>query len=457
MANLVSPATPQYWANEALDFLFSVSVAANAVNRQFAPALSQAGEQVNAYRPDKRATRRKTAAGEYTETDANLTAVPVVLDQYFFDSIVIKDEEAAKALPDLFRLHVRPMIEGIARGLERAILGRVVSFLRSGTPAKRAGKLGSISTSNAQSFLLEAEEVLQDNLAPLEGLRTAIVHQSVNTYLMQVEGFQHADKRGEAGTTMVGEVGTVFNTRILRSQNVNYANAATLETSATAIDNASGYAAGEAGALTVDTGETWVVGEYVNVAGNDQPNFVTASSASTDITLNEGLKYAVLDNAVVTHYIKVENEATERAAGYQEEMVFTHASGQPLQQGQIISFGTGGSRHDYTIIEATVVTATTVSVLLDRPLEATVASGADAFPGPGGAMCPVLDRDAIALVTRNMDPNTVGANTGVASWEGLAIRVVVQYDAKAGGHRVNVDLLAGISVLDEDLLCVMLA
>ena len=138
-------------------------------------------------------------------------------------------------------------------------------------------------------------------------------------------------------------------------------------------------------------------------------------------------------------------------------MVCTVPAGYHLQKGQILSFGTGGSRHDYTVIEATVSDATHTDVLLDRPLEATVASGADAFPGPGGAICPVLDVDAIALVTRNMDPATAGANTGVASWEGLAIRVVIQYEALAGGHRVNVDLLAGISVLDDDLLCAMCA
>ena len=457
MANLVSPATPQYWANEALDFLFSVSVAANAVNRQFAPALSQAGEQVNAYRPAKRDTRRKTAAGEYTETDADLIAVPVVLDQYFFDSIVIKDEEAAKALPDLFRLHVRPMIEGIARGLERAILGRVVSFLQQGSPELRAGKLGQISTSNAQTFLLEAEEILQGNLAPLEGLRTAIVHQSVNTYLMQVEGFQHADKRGEAGTTMVGEVGTVFNTRILRSQNVNYVNATNADTNTAGTVNGA-EAAGTTGAITLAGGTTPVAGEYVVFEGNDQPTFATAGGLNS-VTLNEALKYAVAASAPVTIYQNCDvNEAAGYAAGYQELIsIDGHTANKNLQVGQIVSFGTGGSRHDYTVINATVVSTTETDILLDRPLESALADNDLCFPGPGGAMCPVLDRDAIALVTRNMDQATAGANAGIASWEGLAIRIVVQYEAKAGGHRVNADLLAGISVLDEDLLCVMLA
>jgi hypothetical protein len=140
-------------------------------------------------------------------------------------------------------------------------------------------------------------------------------------------------------------------------------------------------------------------------------------------------------------------------------MTFTHSAGKNLQIGQLIAFGTGGSRHTYTIIEVSATTSTTTTVLLDRPLEATVASAAAAFPGPGGAMCPVMNRNAIALVTRPMDAIAAeeGARSAVANFNGVGIRVVMQYDSSAGGTRVNVDLLAGVSVLDEDLLCVMLA
>jgi hypothetical protein len=460
MANSIAAVLPQFWALEGLRRLMELTPAVGSVNRQFASELASAGDTVNAWRADRRTVRRKTRDDEYTETNANVTAVPVKLDQYFFDTIVIKDEEEALTIPELTRTHLMPMIEAIARGMDRAVLGRVHAFLRQGTPLKRAGRLNKISTSNASDFILEAEEVLIGNLAPMEGLWTAIVHHTANTKLMGTDVFQRADARGTSPTLVTGEVGTVYNTRVLVSQNVNYVYSPTSDIQTAAINNSGGYAAGTTAALTVtDPGTDWTVGEYVVVDGNDQPTFVSATSAATDITLNEELKYAVVDTAPITHFLKGTNEATERTAGYQKTMTFTHTSGKNYQIGQLISFGTGGSRHTYTIIEVTATTATTTTVLLDRPLDATVAASADCFPGPHGSMNPVMHEDAIAFVSRNMrvPQGRDGANGAVQNFRGVGLRVVTQYDSKAGGTRVNVDVLAGISVLDEDLLVVMCA
>lgn len=460
MANSVSAAIPQYWAMEGLKTLFENCPSLGVVNRQFAPDLAVAGQQVNAWRADRRKTRRKTAADTYTAADANLTAVPVVLNQYFYDSFIIKDEEDALSLPELTRLHLKPAIETIARGVDRCILGRVHAFLRGGTPRKRAGRLDGMTAANADDYILEAEEVLAGNLAPMNVIRNAIVHHTVNTKLMSNELFQRADARGSGQTVLTGEVGTIFNTRVIVSQNVNYCYGASADTQTAAVNNSGGYAAGSVAAMTVtDPGTNYTAGEFVNIAGNDQPTYLTATTGTTSITLNEALKYAVTDAAVITHYLKCANEATERAAGYQKEMVFTHTSGKNLQVGQLIAFGTGGSRHTYTIIEIAASSATTTTVLLDRPLDATVASAADAFPGPAGAMCPVMDKDAIAFVSRPMrvPASAEGASGAVVNFNGVGLRVVIQYDSSAGGRRVNVDLLAGVSVLDQDLLCVLCA
>lgn len=458
MANSVSAALPQYWALRGLQVLMEQTPAVGSVNRQFSNELARAGDQVNAYRADRRYTRRKTAADENTETDANLTAVPVVLDQYFFDAFVIKDEEESLSIADLTELHLVPSIQTIARGIDRSILGRVHSFLRFGDPTKRAGKLGGMTSANAADYILEAEEVLAGNLAPMDGLWTAIVHHTVNTKIMGAELFERVDARGADGATVrTGEVGKVYNTRVIMSQNVNYVYGPNTDRVTAAVNNSGGYAAGTTSALTVtDPSTNYTVGEYVTIAGNDQPTYLTATNGTTSITLNEALKYAVEDAAVVQHYVKATNEATERLAGYQKTMVFTHSAGKNLQVGQLISFGTT-SRHTYTVIEVSATSSTTTTVLLDRPLEATVASGADAFPGPAGAMCPVLHPNAIAFVSRPMKEKNKGAISRVANFGGIGLRVSMQDDLKAGGTRVVVDVLAGVSVLDDDLLCVMLA
>jgi hypothetical protein len=457
MANDNTAAIPQYWANEALRVLFELSGGIGAVNRQFAPALARAGDQVNAYRPARRTTRRKDGTDNNTAADTSLTPVPVVLDQYFFDAFVIRDDEESLTLPELTRLHLEPAVQSIARGIDRAILGRVHAFLRQGTPLKRAGKLGQMTTSNADEYILEAEQVLADNLAPMDGLWTAIVHHTANTKLMGTDVFQRADARGRDNTILTGEVGVIYNTRVVMSQNVNYVYAPNADTQTGAVNNSGGYAAGYAASITVtDPGTDQSVGEYWIIEGNDQPTYITATTAATDVTLNEELKYAVADAAVCTHYLKCTNEATERAAGYQKEMTFTHSAGKNLQVGQLISFGTT-TRYDYSVIEVSATTSTTTTVLLDRPLEATVASGADAFPGPAGSMNPVLHRDALAFVSRTMVPKRNGARSGVANYDGVGIRVCMQDDLEVGGTRVVVDVLAGVSILDEDLMCVMLA
>lgn len=458
MANSVTADIPQFWALAGLRRLFELTPGVASVNRQFAPILARAGDQVNAWRAEKRVTRRKDGSDPNTTTAAVLTPVPVKLDQYFFDSIIIQDEEEALTLSELTRTHLNPMIESIARGIDRAILGRVHAFLRQGSPLKRAGKLGQMTKANAQDFILEAEEVLAGNLAPLDGLRTAIVHHTANTKLMGSDAFSRSDARAVNPTVLTGEVGVIYNTRVVMSQNVNFVYGPNADTQSSTINNSGGYAVGEAGALTVvDPGTDWTAGEYVNIAGNDQPTFVKSTASATSITLNEELKFAVANAAVITHYLKATNESVERAAGYKKTLKFTHSTNKNLQIGQLLSFGTGASRHTYTVIEVSASTTTTTDFLLDRPLEATVASAAIGFPGPAGSMNPVLHEDAIAFVSRPMQPKDSGAVSAVVNFDGIGLRVAMQDDLALDGKLVVVSVLAGISVLDIDLLCVMCA
>jgi hypothetical protein len=62
-------------------------------------------------------------------------------------------------------------------------------------------------------------------------------------------------------------------------------------------------------------------------------------------------------------------------------------------------------------------------------------------------------RDAVALVNRPLVtvPSDAGARSFVASFDGLAMRVTMQYDSKAQGMRVTFDLLCGVAVLDDRL------
>ena len=88
---------------------------------------------------------------------------------------------------------------------------------------------------------MEAEQVLADNLAPIDGMKVAVVHHTANTKLMRSETFERMDARGSDGTVMTGRVGKVYNTNVVLSQDVNWVDAAFADSEDKAVNNAAGY------------------------------------------------------------------------------------------------------------------------------------------------------------------------------------------------------------------------
>jgi hypothetical protein len=461
MANNHTSLVPEFWAREGLAILTETIGAIGAVNRQFSDEIAKEGATVNAHRAARQTIERKDGNDDYTAVDVTVEDVPVRLDQLFVKTFIIRDYERSLSIVDLIRTHLKPAMQSIARGVDRAILGRVHEFLNEGSPNLRAGKLGGIDGSTASDYLLEANQVLNVQLCP-EGVKNCVVGSVAQTGFQKNLNFITADKVGDDGQTLrTGLVGQVYNILIRHSQNANYCYASMADVQTAVANNGTAGIVGYNGTITVvDPGTNMTQGEYVVFAANAQPTWATATNGTTTLVLNEPLKYAIVAAEPYTHYLKCANEATERAAGYKKPMTFTHTSGKYLQVGQLLSFGdTPSTRHTYTIIEATIVSATTTKVLLDRPLEATVASAAAAFPGPGGGMNLVMHQDALSLVSRPMalPEEGSGASSFVAEDQGLGIRVTMQYMADKGGTWVNVDLLCGVAVLDPNLACVLLS
>jgi len=420
---------------------------ANLVHRDFENEIARFGDVVNTRKPGEFKIRRKTNSTTLTQQDASATNVPVPLDQWFYSSFVIRDGEGSKSFQELTDIYLRPAMLTIARGVDRALLGRVHAYL--GAPAARVGRLGALTYSNAKDYVLDARERLNVNKAPLEG-RRLVMAPAAETAMLKTDMFVKANERGDGGTALENAtLGRILGFDTFMCQNVNSVLTGT-ENEALALTEP--HAAEFAGALEIVV--TGFAGEFVNVAGNDQPTWMLDKTSGA-VVLNEPLKYAVLDNAVVTRYKKCANEATERAAGYSEVMTLTHGANKNLQVGQLLAFGaTLVARHTYTIIEAEVVDTTHTKVYLDRPLAITVGSAAEAYPGPVGSMNLAFHRDALALVTRPLAlPDTrMGVMSAVVPHNGIGMRVLMQYDINVGGTVVNCDILAGVAVLDSGLL-----
>jgi hypothetical protein len=449
---------PERWAQEGLAILEENMVVANLVHRDFEEEVKDYGDVVNTRRPGSFQIRRKRDGVSLSQQDANATNVRVPLDQWFYTSFTIKDGEASKSFADLVDIYLRPGMQTIARGVDRAVLGQCHRFL-----ANKVGRLGNLTASNSKDYLLEAREKMNVNKAPVDG-RNLVLAPASETALLKNEMFIKANERGDGGTALENAtLGRVLGFNTYMDQNVNSIAPVGCDTVAGAINNVGGYAAGEAGALTVDgfTGAL-VTGSFVTVAGNDQPNHITAHteavSDTTAITLNEALKYAVANDAVATVYKPCAAKGTF-AAGYSEAVVVDGwtASKAP-QVGQLIAFGTGANRRTYTIIESWLSAAGEQSLILDRPLEVAVTDNDAAFPGPAGALNMAFHRDALALVTRPLavPNNAMGVLSHVGVYNDIAMRVSMQYLINEGGTVVNLDILAGVAMLDENLCVVLL-
>lgn len=448
---------PEIWANMGLAILEENMVAAALVHRDFSDEVANFGDVVNTRRPGQFKIRRKGDNDPVLGQDANTVNVRVPLDQHFYTNFTIKDGEASKSFQDLVDLHLLPAMQNVARAIDRAILGRVHAYL-----GNAVGGLDALSGANARDTILDARQKLNENKAFVQG-RHMVVSPSSETSLLKTDLFLRANERGDDGTALEeASLGRLLGFDFWLDQNVPSTRVVDSDVAAGATD-----AVEPAGETLIDvtiTGQVAVIGEWVTIAGEDQPHFVTAETNSggntTDLTIDSGLTVGVASGAVVNLYISalIDNAGGYAAGSNLPIQIDTFASGKPPQVGQLLAIGTGASRRVYTIIESEVVSATEQSVLLDRPLELAVANDDTVYPGPAGSYNLGFHREAIALVNRPLalPAGDMGVRSQVGVHNDISMRISMQYDISQQGTVVTADMLAGVAVLDTDLGVVML-
>ena len=454
-ANDNSAFIPAIWSQMGLAILEENMVMANLVHRDFENDVANFGDTVNTRRPGQFGIRRKTDASGISQQDATATNVQVKLDQWFYTSFTILDGERSKSFQDLVTVYLLPGMQTIARAVDRTVLGQIHKYLRA--PNNRAGRLAAMDGTNSGNFALEARQHLNENKAYPDNRRLVLSPASETALLLNSQ-FISAEKRGDGGTALDNaRLGRILGFDTFMAQNTPYSNGSG-DTAAGTITGANAIGATGSLPCTV-TGYVTNVGEFCNVAGNDQPTFVTATTNGTGnttaVTLNEALKYATGALAVATVYKACTvNLIGGYAAGWSQEVLVDNFVVAPAV-GQLIAFN-GGTRHTYTIIES-YASGGSQALILDRPLDYSLADDDKAFPGPAGSFNWAFHRDAVALVSRPLAlPNqSMGVMADVAVHNNVAMRVTMQYSIQSGGTIVNLDILGGVALLDVNL-CVPL-
>lgn len=434
---------PEVWAAESLMILFNNVVAAQLVHTDFSAEIAQSGDVVNTRRPAKFVSKRKTDSDSVTTQDATSENVPVKLDQHHHVSFVIKDGEESKGMVSLVNTYLRPAVEAIAQAIDEVVVGQKYEFL--------ANAVGRLDQTITKSTVIAAATKL-DSLSAPQNSRNLIV--SANAYgdLQNISEFMNADKIGDDGSAMrEGSLGRKFGFQTHMSQNNKPVTTGTTVTGA--VNSSGGHAAGTT-SITVDGFSAAITaGSWITVDGDGVPQLVTGTTGGatpTVIAVTPGLKRAVANDAVVTVYTPgALNYSPSYAIGYAKELAVDGITVAPTA-GRMISSGTAASAlQQYSALS----TPTTTAILLNRPLDASIANDAVVGLGPKGDYGFAFHRNAIALVSRPLAQpmEGTGARAAVIEDRGIGIRVVVTYDGEAQGHRVTVDLLCGVKTLDTNL------
>jgi hypothetical protein len=335
--------------------------------------------------------------------------------------------------------------------VDQIITGQVYDFLGAdATTGATGGKLGSAVTS---TFLLDLREDMNVNKCPLPG-RNLLITPSQEATFLDIEKFTSAERVADSGIAMKDAyLGRRYGFDIYMCQNMpSYTASDVIGTGA--INN--GNIAAGSTVLTVDgfSSELIEVGQWCTIAGDMQPQLITAETGSptaTSITISPGLRYAVVDGAVVTVYGHAEvNLGDGYAANYAKAMVIDGVTLAP-RTGQLCSTGvTAATLKTYSAIDPT---PTTIALNLNRGLESAVLDDATIGLGPPGDYGWAFTRNAVSFVSRPLAAPQAGAGalSAVANYKNLGIRVTITYDGDKQGHLVTVDMLCGVKTLDTDL------
>lgn len=450
---------PEMWAQEALLQLENNLVAVNLIHRDFSREIASFGDVVNAHRPSTFTMMRGQDNVAVVTQDATVTNVPVSLNMMPDVSFIISDGERSKAFKDLVALHLVPAMRAMAQGIDSMVTYQVYQFMGS-------HKLGKLGTAWTKSTVIDAKAAMSNAQVPEEG-RFMLINPNIEANLLAIDNWVTANTVGDNGTALArGYLGQKFGFDFYTTQNMPSITAASQVTDTGAINSSSGYAAGST-SLVVDgfTGlaSAEVAGSWCTIAGDMQPQRITAASGganTTGLTISPGLKYAVADDAVVTIYAhRAVNYGSGYSAGYNRFIAMddgglTFAQTGAPESGQLISFGASATPLYGRLPNALTATYPNLTnLMLERPIDSALTNNDAVGYGPAGEYCMALHRDAIAFVNRPLavPMSGTGARSFVADFNGLSVRVTITYDGSLRGHRVVIDMLCGIKVLNADL------
>lgn len=208
-------------AADALPALMGNLVMGNLVNRDYEPALAQAGDTVNVPIPPTLVANNIAEGGTVTTQNPDLGNAQIVLNTHAEATFQIPDVTKILAVPDLLSLYMQPAVVALAEKIESDLLGLYSQF--TSNPS-----LGSAGAAVTEAVIDEAETTLFKAKLPASAQKFLVVDGDTYSQMRQVERFSEFQSAGEAGlrTLVDGTIGKIKDFFVFRSQFVSRTGAA---------------------------------------------------------------------------------------------------------------------------------------------------------------------------------------------------------------------------------------
>ena len=200
-------------AADALPVLVGNLLMGNLVNRDYEPALAQAGDTVNVPIPPVMVANNILEGGTVQTQNPSLGNAQIVLDTHVEATFQIPDVTKVLAVLDLLKVYMEPAVAAVAQRIETDLLSLYAGFTAN-TPVGMAG------TAITEATIDAAETALFLSKVPTSEQKFMVVDASTYSTWRQIPRFSEFQTAGDAGlrTLIDGTVGKVKDFFVFRSQ-----------------------------------------------------------------------------------------------------------------------------------------------------------------------------------------------------------------------------------------------
>ncbi len=200
-------------AADALPALVGNLVMGNLVNRDYEPALAQAGDTINVPIPPTLTAHNLSEGGTVSTQNPNLDNAQIVLNTHAEATFLIPDVTKILAVPDLLKVYMQPAVVALAERIETDLLNQYALFTANTA-------VGTGGTPITEAVVDAAETALFAAKVPANAAKYLVVDPGTYSTLRQIPRFSEFNTAGEAGLRALvdGAVGKMKDFYIFRSQ-----------------------------------------------------------------------------------------------------------------------------------------------------------------------------------------------------------------------------------------------